>query len=304
MQILIIGAGVIGTVYGAHLGAAGNRVSVLAHGPRTQVLATTGLIALDAINGTEARSPADVIASASDGTFDLVIVALRRDHLHRAATPLSAVNGRPLVLFLGNNPAGRSALPADPDALLSVGFPGIGGTMAADVATYVKIPQQPTALDASNDSRLTEVAATLRDRGFAVQRVAEMDGWLSYHALFVACVSAALYRCETDPLRLASNRPELKLMCHAICGGFRALRAEHVRGLPTNLAFLHSRLLTPVATRYWAHTMRTPMGELAFAAHSRHAETEMRALAHDVLVRLANGEQPKALRRLLAPSDT
>jgi hypothetical protein len=32
------------------------------------------------------------------------------------------------------------------------------------------------------------------------------------------------------------------------------------------------------------------MGELAFAAHSRRAEAEMRALAHDVLVRLADGE--------------
>jgi hypothetical protein len=28
--------------------------------------------------------------------------------------------------------------------------------------------------------------------------------------------------------------------------------------------------------------MRSPMGELCFAAHCRHAETEMRALARDV----------------------
>jgi hypothetical protein len=47
--------------------------------------------------------------------------------------------------------------------------------------------------------------------------------------------------------------------------------------------------------------MRTPMGELAFAAHARHAQTEMRALAHDVLVRLADGEHLKTLERLLTP---
>ena len=34
MQILIIGAGVIGTAYGAQLGAAGNSVSVLATSTR------------------------------------------------------------------------------------------------------------------------------------------------------------------------------------------------------------------------------------------------------------------------------
>jgi len=301
MQILIIGAGVIGTVYGAHLGAAGNAVSVLAHGSRTEAIASVGLLARETIHGTETDSRADVIAGAGEGAFDLVIVALRRDHLHRAAIPLSAVTGRPLVLFLGNNPAGRSAVPAAVEMPVSIGFPGVGGTMVGDVARYVKISQQPTALDATDDSRLTEVAATLRGCGFAVQRVSEMDGWLSYHAVFVACVSAALYRCETDPLRLAANRSELKLMCQAITEGFRALRTDHVHGLATNLAILHSRFLTPIATRYWAHAMRGPMGELAFAAHSRHAETEMRALAHDMVLRLVDGEPPSALQKLLAP---
>jgi ketopantoate reductase len=156
-------------------------------------------------------------------------------------------------------------------------------------------------LDTTDDPRLDEVASTLRSCGFTVQRVPEMSGWLSYHAVFIACISAALYRCETDPLRLASHRPELTLMCHAITEGFRALRADQVHGLARNLALLHSRFLSPIAIRYWAHTMRTPMGELAFAAHCRQAEPEMRALAHDVLERLADAEQRIALQSLLAP---
>jgi 2-dehydropantoate 2-reductase len=302
MQILLIGAGVIGTVYGAQLGAAGNAVSVLAHGHRTDALATAGLVARDVIDGTETRSSVDVIAATSEGSFDLVLVALRRDHLHSAASPLAAVNGRPLILFLGNNPAGRSGLPARSDATVSIGFPGVGGTMAGAVARYVKISQQPTALETSDDPRLANLAAALQSGGFAVRRESEMDGWLAFHAVFVACVSAALYHCETDPFRLAGSRSELKLMCHAITDGFRALRADHVRGLPKNLAILHHQFLTPIASRYWAHAMRTPLGELAFAAHSRHAETEMRALAHDVLLRLGRGGQPKALQRLLAPT--
>lgn len=302
MRILIIGAGVIGTVYGAQLGAVGNTMSVLDHGARTKVIARVGLLARDVSDGTETRSPAAVIAVAQEGTFDLVLVALRRDQLHSAAIPLSAVNGHPLILFLGNNPAGHSDLPAGPDAAVSIGFPGLGGAMVGDVANYIKISQQPTALEATGDPRLADVAAALRSRGFAVQRLPEMNGWLQYHAAFVACVAAALYRCETNALRLASDRSELELMCHAISEGFRALRADHVRGRPRNLAVLHSRLLTPIAIRYWAHTLRTPMGELAFAAHSRHAETEMRALAHDVLLRLGDGQQFKALQRLLGSS--
>ncbi len=109
-----------------------------------------------------------------------------------------------------------------------------------------------------------------------------MDGWLAYHAAFVACIAAALYRCGTDPLRLAADRTTLTLMCEAITEAFAALRAEGTTGLPRNLAVLHSPLLRPVAVRYWARTMRSPMGELCFAAHSRHAATEMRGLGDDV----------------------
>src|ERR1700733_2706254 len=96
-------------------------------------------------------------------------------------------------------------------------------------------------------------------------------GRLAYHAAFVACVAAALYRCGTDPVRLAADRATLTLMCRAITGAFGGLRADGTAGLPRNLAVLHSPALRAVAVRYWARTMRSPMGELAFAAHSRHA---------------------------------
>lgn len=191
-----------------------------------------------------------------------------------------------------------------PDVTVSLGFPGVGGTMAGAAARYVKIPQQPTALEASEDPRLAEVAAVLKSCGFAIRRVSEMDGWLAFHAVFVACVCAALYHCETNPVRLAGDRSERKLMCHAITDGFRALRADHVGGLPKNLAILHNRFLTPIASLYWAHAMRTRLGELAFAAHARHAESEMRALAHDVLLRLASDERTKELQRLLTPPES
>ncbi len=74
-------------------------------------------------------------------------------------------------------------------------------------------------------------------------------------------------------------------MCQAITDAFAALRADGTAGLPRNLAVLHAPVLRPVAVRYWARTMRSPMGELCFAAHCRHAETEMRALGRDTAAR-------------------
>jgi 2-dehydropantoate 2-reductase len=295
--MLIVGAGVIGTVYGAHVAAAGHQVSVLSHGPRTDEVAAGGMCARDVLGGERIDVETDVVPDAA-GDYDVVLVAVRRDQLASACAGLAVLAGKPAVVFFGNNPAGRAAIPGHLPGDAYLGFPGIGGVMADGTADYVRIRQQPTALPQSADSRLAALESALSSRGFAVQRVADMDGWLAYHAAFVACVAAALYRCGTDPVRLAADRPVLTLMCQAITGAFAGLRGQGTAGLPRNLAVLHSPLLKAVAVRYWARTMRSPMGELCFAGHSRHAEAEMRALGDDMAARITSSP---ALTELLRP---
>jgi ketopantoate reductase len=301
VRLLIVGPGVIGTVYGAQLGATGHAVSVLAHGARTDVIARDGLTARDVLTKVETSSRAAVVDAVNGEAFDLVLVAVRRENLYGLDRQLARPSDGPDFLSFGNNPRGRAALPGLPGAT-HLGFPGVGGTIKDGVAEYIRIAQQPTAIEQSPEPRLTELHHALERRGFKVQRVADMSGWLAYHAVFVASIACALYRCQTDPQRLAGDRKELKLMCAAITDGFRALRAQGVRGLPRNLAVLHNGALGPIPVRYWAQTMRSPMGELAFAAHARHAQPEMRALADDVLNELIKGQQPDSLRHLLTPA--
>jgi 2-dehydropantoate 2-reductase len=299
--MLIVGAGVIGTVYGAHLAAAGNQVSVLSHGPRTGEVVAGGMRTRDVLGGGRIDVGADVVPDAG-GDYDVVLVAVRRDQLASACAELAALTGKPAVVFFGNNPAGRAAIPGDLPGDVYLGFPGVGGVMADGTADYVRIQQQPTALQQSSDSRLAALESALSSRGFAIQRVGDMDGWLVYHAAFVACVAAALYRCGTDPARLAADRPVLTLMCRAITGAFAGLRSQGTAGLPRNLAVLHSPLLKAVAVRYWARTMRSPMGELCFAGHSRHAEAEMRALGDDTATRITSSPALTELLRTPASS--
>ena len=297
MKMLIVGAGVIGTVYGAHLAAAGTHISVLSHGRRTDDVAGAGLCARDVLGGGCVDADAEVVPDAC-GDYDMVLVAVRRDQLASACAGLAVLAGKPAVVFFGNNPSGRAAIPGDVPGDVYLGFPGVGGVMAGGTAEYVRIRQQPTAFPKASDPRLAMLEATLSGRGFGVQRVADIDGWLAYHAAFVACVAAALYRCGTDPIRLAADRATLTLMCRAITGAFAGLRADGTAGLPRNLAVLHSPALRALAVRYWARTMRSPMGELAFAAHSRHAAAEMRTLGDDMAARITDSP---ALTTLLRP---
>jgi 2-dehydropantoate 2-reductase len=300
MRILVAGAGVIGTVYGAHLGGAGHAISVLRHPPRTAGIVARGLTARDLLTGSRVEAGAVVVPDAAAGRYDLVLVAVRADQLASVCAELTGLQGAPAVLFFGNNPGGRAAIPATVPGVVQLGFPGIGGVLRDGNADYARIRQQPTALPTGSDPRLAVLEGALRERGFAVQRVRDMDGWLAYHAAFVACVTAALYRCGGDPARLAADRPALSLMCDAVTEAFRALRDCGVTGLPRNLATLHSRALKPVAVRYWARTMRSPAGELYFAAHARHAQPEMRALAGQVTARLGNSPAVGRLSELLA----
>lgn len=301
MKILIAGAGVIGTVYGAHLAADGHRVTVAAHGSRTDTVARDGLIAHDLATGTDIRGSAAVADNLSADTYDLIMITVGRDKLDAVGRTLASVVGDPTVLVFGNNPYGRDGLPPDLPGHVWEGFPGIGGVLVDGVARYLPIRRQPTALQAGPDAAIAEVSATLRRRGLRVAGVADIDGWLAYHATFVACVASALQRCATDPRRLAADRATLSLLCRAITEGFRAQHRAGRRGLPRNLAVLHHRLMTPVAVRYWARTMRTPMGELCFAAHTRSAGAEMRQLADDVLTQIAGQPRTEAVRRLLEP---
>jgi 2-dehydropantoate 2-reductase len=302
MQVLIIGAGVIGTVYGAHLGAAGHTVHVFSHPPRNEDIAIRGLAAHEVLDDSRAEATARVVTDIGADRYDLVLVAVRSDQLSHTSGQLTALSGSPTVLFFGNNPGGRSTLPTEVPGAVRLGFPGVGGVIRDGGAEYVRIRQQPTALEAGSDPRLADLERTLSKRGFAIQRVNDMDGWLAYHAAFVACVAAALYSCGTDAAQLAADRQTLGLMCTAVTEAFAAFRRAGVTGLPRNLAILHSPPLKAVAIRYWARTMRSPAGELCFAAHARHAQAEMQALGEQVTARLADSPATSHIRQLLQPS--
>lgn len=301
MKILFVGAGVIGTVYGANLAAAGDTVALLAHGTRTAEVVKRGLNARDVADGGIVSASVQVVSDAGADAYDIVVVAVTRDQLSTACASLTALARAPTILLLGNG-IGRGAISGAARERVCLGFPGVGGTLTGGTVDYVRIKPQPFALEASDDPRLEELAVHLVSRGFAVQRVDDMDGWLTYHAVLVACICAALYRCGTDTQRLGRDRRTLHLMCMAVSQGFRSLRRQRVEGMPANLRFLHHRSLTAVAIAYWGRTMRASTGELWFGAHARHAVAEMRALSADVLERVGEDDGVARLRELLDPN--
>jgi ketopantoate reductase len=249
----------------------------------------------------QTTAPVKMLDQASGVSCDLVLIAVRADQLGSVARSLHGLAGQPTLLFFGNNPAGHGGLPAALPGPVQLGFPGVGGSMVGGGAEYVRISQQPTTLETGGPAAVAEFAASMSRRGFAVTRTASIDGWLAYHAVFVGSIAAALYRCHGSAAALSADRPALRLMCRSIEEGFTALGRQGIVGLPRNLRVLHQPALRTIAVRYWAHTLGSPVGEQCFAAHSRHAEPEMRALATAAMRQAGSVSNVAHLRELLGP---
>ena len=109
MRILVLGAGVIGSVYAGKLLQAGHRVVLLARDQRLAELQAHGLVLEDAQSGRRTTLPVSAVATfPAAARYDLVLVPVRRDQLPGTLPVLTAMASRPEVLFFGNA-AGRVA---------------------------------------------------------------------------------------------------------------------------------------------------------------------------------------------------
>lgn len=306
VRILIVGAGVIGSVYGAWLVQAGHHVSILARGRRLEELREHGLQIEDAATGqadTVAVATSDHLAP--DDAYDLAIVAVRLEQVDDILPTLAANRAIPTMLFLLNNAFGvqqyTQAIGCD---RVVVGFPGIGGAREGSTIRYYVLPQQPTTLSEVGEQitpRLRALGALFTATGHPVEMTRHIDAWLKTHAVFVTCVAAAITQVGGDNARLAQDRQLVATMVQAIREGFRALARQGIHVTPHNLAILFNWTPRRFAVWYWQRALMGPVGALAIAPHARRARGEMAALAIQTLTMLApSAWLTPTLRQLLA----
>ena len=113
MRILVLGAGVIGSVYAGRLVQAGHDVVLLARGPRLVDLQTRGLVLEDAESGDRSVFPVPAVSElAADDRFDLVLVPVRAEQLRSTLPVLTGMTDGSDVLFFGNTANSQAELTA------------------------------------------------------------------------------------------------------------------------------------------------------------------------------------------------
>ena len=145
MRILIFGAGVIGSLYGALLAEAGYDVSIYARGRRLESLTQDGL--LYKRKGKIRKAPVNILSRLEvKDCYDLILLTVRENQLHAALEELRQ-NVSPTIVTMVNSLETYDSW----EALCGAGriipaFPGAGGGFDGNVLDAALTPRliQPT----------------------------------------------------------------------------------------------------------------------------------------------------------------
>jgi 2-dehydropantoate 2-reductase len=287
MKILVYGAGVQGSLYGARLYEAGHNVTLLARGSRLSDLRDQGIILEERISKHRTVTRVPIVDQLSpNDQYDLAIVPVRREQIEEVLPTLSAARDIRSVLFMHNHAGGSDQLVAAVGReRVLLGFAGASGSRQGDVVKYVIIPQQPTTLgevQGPPTSRIREIAAMLRGSGFNVALSQNMDAWLTTHAMFVTAVCGALYCAGADNYELARSSEIMALFVKGVREGLKSLRALGLSPPPLNLRAIFDWMPRCVAIGYWRRLFGSERGRYYFAEHARVAWAEMKMLSDEV----------------------
>lgn len=285
LKILIYGAGVIGSIFGAKLSLAGQDVTMLARGKRLAEINGKGLILRNPNTGREERAGVKTIETLlPDMEFDYILVVMQRTQVSPVLDIL-ARNRSKNIVFVVNTCAGYeewiNAVGID---RLMIGFPSAGGERADGVVNcfigkgLTRAFQTTTFGEAGrNDKqRVKTIIGAFNRAGIPSAYCPNMDAWQKTHVAMVTSIANALYGHGCDNKKLARSYGDVRTMVLGIKEGFSVLRRLGVKPTPKKLGFFH--LPAGLLAAVFGLFMRTRLAEFAMAKHCIAAKREMECL--------------------------
>jgi len=282
VRILIFGAGVIGSLYGALLAEAGYDVSVYARGRRLESLTQGGL--LYKRKGKIRKVSVNILSrlEAKD-CYDLVLLTVRENQLHAALEELRQ-NVSPTIVTMVNSLDAYDSW----EAICGAGriipaFPGAGGGFDGNVLDAALTPRliQPTTIGKTG-GRERVLARVLHRAKIPCQIVPDMHAWRLCHLAMVVPIADAYYE-EADPEHAGRDAALMRKTAKQIRDNLNAIAARKIRLSPGKMQAF--RLLpTPLVGWILGFVFQSSFGDRFMYRHSMKAPDEMRQL-HEQLYR-------------------
>lgn len=302
-RLLVIGAGVNGSLCAVRLFQAGADVSLLARGARVAQLRRDGVVLEDPFTGAHTIARVPVLEELlPDDVYDYVLVVVRRNQVD-ALLPALARNRSPCVVMMVNTVTGPQAWSQalGPGRLL-LGFVFGAGRREGDLVRVMQLRRGRTPFgepDGTLSPRLLRLVELLRAAGLGACESPDLPDWLATHAAMVAPLAVAILAHRSDTYALARSPAELRALAGAMRETVAVLRATGHRVVPRPLALLPwvPRGLLVLALR---RLLGSRYGEVGAGWHCSQAPDELNQLAADVreLV-LRSGLAVPELRALL-----
>ncbi|WP_394276297.1 ketopantoate reductase family protein [Luteococcus sp.] len=280
MKVLVVGAGVLGSLHAVRLHDAGHDVSLLARGSRLAALRSKGLLIARG-DGPVRRVALPVVSEVED-VYELVVVAVRAQDMEAALAGLRTLAAD--VLTLGNWAGSPQALELALGRDLLLAFPMAGGVMDQGVIRWTaplklgRLAAMPVGESGWGSSvRAERIVDVFNSAGFPAQVQQDMPGWLRTHAILVAPLGLAVDRAG-GAAELAADAGAVRGVVDEVRGRLRALEDAPVprilgvlKGTPTRTAVIALRRF-----------LRTPAAALALDISSPAARAEIELLAQQL----------------------
>src|SRR5271157_6271179 len=303
-RILVIGAGVNGSVCAAALQRAGNDVTVLARGKRLEELQKGGIEIEDPLKGTRTVTRVPVVARlAPEDIYEYILVIVRKNQV-RDLLPVLVQNQSQSVVFMVNTASGPDEWIAALGAKrVMLGFAFAGGRREGSLIRAMRARGHVTPFGEANGAiteRLTRLVSILNRAGLKAKAIADMPDWLVTHAAMVAPVAMFLLKHGCDTYALARSREDMGRLADAMRETLEVLRANGRRIVPHSSVFVDV-LPRFVVMRFFRTLLSSRYGEIGAGWHCSQAPDEMFQLARELRDLVEQSCLPApVLRQLLA----
>ena len=302
-RLLVIGAGVNGSVVAAGLQRAGSNVTLLARGERCQALRSEGIVIEDPFKHTRQVTRVPLIECLSpDDAYDFVLVVVRKNQV-ADLLPVLAANPSPNIVFMGNNLAGPADMvQALGQARVLLGSVYAAGRREGDLIRAMVIKSVATPFGEVGGTitlRLARLAGILRQAGFKVRLSTQIVDIQMTHAAGVAVIGPLALKHGSDTYALARATDDLRLFVAARRETHAVLRALGHRVVPWSEAAL-ARVPGFLQVAGLRTLLNSKLGEVGLGWHCSQAPDEICQLALELsaLVEQAGLRVP-AIREIL-----
>jgi ketopantoate reductase len=302
-RILVVGAGVNGSVCASELRRAGFNVTVLVRRQRYEELNERGIEIENPLNGVRTVTKVALIDHlASDDIYDYILVVVRKNQV-KELVPSLVQNHSPCVVFMVNTALGPEEWIAALGAKrVMLGFAFAGGRRENGVVRAMRTKAATPFGEASGavTPRLTRLIGILNQAGLKSRIEPHMADWLASHAAMVTPLAVLLLKNGCDNYALAGSKSDLRLFADSVSETNAVLRANGRCIVPRAAAIIGAlpRLVLAALFRLF---LATKYAEIGAAWHCSQAPDEMNQLARELkeLVELSGLPVP-ALRQILA----